>query len=132
MPAEKQFTMAELAEESGVAARTIRFYIARNLLDGPVRAGRAAPYGQSHLDRLQQIRQLQERGLTLSEITHELGADRRAPAVTAADAWWHYSIAEDVSVNVRGNVSPWRLRHIQAALAEFAARLGAGQNQEES
>ncbi len=132
MPAEKQFTLAELAEESGVAARTIRFYIARDLLDGPVRAGRSAPYGQAHLDRLGVIRKLQERGLTLSEIAHELGAGAERPAVVAADAWWHYSIAEDVSVNVRGNVSPWRLRQIQAALAEFAARLHAGQKQEES
>lgn len=127
----KQFTLAELAQESGVAARTIRFYIARGLVEGPVRAGRAAPYEERHLDRLREIRAMQERGLTLTEIAHESGPERPRPAVVAAAAWWHYSIAEDVSVNVRGAVSPWRLRQIQAALAEFAARLQAGENQEE-
>ena len=30
-------TLAELSEESGIPARTIRFYIARGLLDGPVK-----------------------------------------------------------------------------------------------
>ena len=47
--------LAELAEKAGLPGRTIRFYIARGLLPGPLKAGRGAAYGQEHLDRLREI-----------------------------------------------------------------------------
>ena len=50
-------TLAELSEESGTPARTIRFYIARGLLDGPLKAGRGAVYTAEHLARLEKIKE---------------------------------------------------------------------------
>jgi len=47
-------TLAELSEESSIPARTIRFYIARGLLDGRVKAGRGAVYTAERL-RLEKI-----------------------------------------------------------------------------
>jgi hypothetical protein len=48
-------TLAELAEDSGVPARTIRYYIARGVLPRPVVAGRGALYAKKHLERLGRI-----------------------------------------------------------------------------
>ncbi len=115
-------SLAELAEESGVPARTIRYYIARGLLPGPLVAGRAASYGPEHLERLAQIRALQGEGLTLAEIAHRL-AGRAGAELPAPTAWFSYPVAEDVIVMVKAGSAPWRLRRVQAALRSLAAAL---------
>jgi DNA-binding transcriptional MerR regulator len=74
-------TLAELADASGIPPRTVRFYIARGLLEGPEVAGRGATYGPGHLERLQKIRRLQQRGLTLAAIARELEGTKAAVAL---------------------------------------------------
>jgi len=116
-------TLAELSEESGIPARTIRFYIARGLLDGPVKSGRGAVYTAEHLARLEKIRQLQAEGRMLAEIAHELSDGPPAHPAVAPSAWWQHAIQEDVIVWVRGDVSPWRMKQIRTAVDDFASRL---------
>jgi DNA-binding transcriptional MerR regulator len=116
-------TLAELSEASGIPARTIRFYITRGLLDGPVKAGRGAVYTADHLARLEKIKQLQAEGRMLAEIAHELGGGRPVQAAVLPTPWWQHAIQEDVMVMVRGDVSPWRMKQIRAAVDDFAARL---------
>ena len=117
-------TLAELAESSGLPARTIRFYIARGLLDGPVKAGRGAAYTSEHLDRLERIKALQAEGRMLADIGRTLGTanpdESTAPEPTA---WWQHAIADDVMVWVRADMSPWRTRQVRAAIGELAAKL---------
>ena len=54
-----EVSLAELAGDTGVPERTIRFYIARGLSDGPVKAGRdgglhiRAPQAAEKIKRLQ-------------------------------------------------------------------------------
>jgi len=115
-------TLAELSEESGIPARTVRFYIARGLLEGPAKAGRAAVYSAEHLERLQKIKELQAKGRMLAEIAFELDGGP-APEQTAASPWWQHVIEDDVQVWVRGDVSPWRMKQIRAAVDHFASRL---------
>ena len=67
------FTLVELAEVSGVPARTIRFYIARGLLAPPLVGGRAACYNEEHLKELHRIKTLQRQGRTLAQIAWQLG-----------------------------------------------------------
>lgn len=119
----RPLTIAELEERSGVAARTIRFYIARGLLDGPDKPGRAAAYSPAHLERLAMIRRLQRRGLTLSEIARSLAGEGRG-TVPQPSPWWQYPVSADVLVWVRADAAPWRLRKIREALNDLAARLG--------
>ena len=69
----REFTLAELAEETGIAGRTIRYYISRGLLAGPSMAGRGATYGETHLERIDKIKELQAKGLMLTEIARALG-----------------------------------------------------------
>jgi DNA-binding transcriptional MerR regulator len=121
-------TLAELAEKSGTPARTIRFYISRGLVDGPVKAGRSAAYTASHLERLRRIKQLQAEGHALSEIAPLLGLVK-APSVRPS-SWWQYQIAEDVVVWTRADMSPWRARQVRAAIEDLTNRLGTEQEDE--
>lgn len=116
-------TLAELSALSGLPGRTIRFYIARRLIPGPAKAGRGAVYGQGHLARLREIKALQARGLGLMEIAQRVAGEARPAMSLAPTAWWQYAVAEDVTVSVRGDVSPWRLKQIKRYLAQMAAGL---------
>lgn len=116
-------TLAELSDESGVPARTIRFYIARGLLDGPVKAGRGAEYTAAHLARLEKIKGLQLEGRMLSEIVHVLSAGESRETASPPSAWWQHVIHDDVMVWVRGDVSPWRMKQIRAAIDGLSSLL---------
>src|SRR3982075_118244 len=58
----------ELAVRADISVDTIRFYQKRRLLPAPERRGRIAWYGPEHVDRLAQIRDLQQRGFSLAII----------------------------------------------------------------
>jgi len=118
-------TLAELSEESGIAARTIRFYIARGLLEGPVKAGRGAVYTAAHLGRLEEIKRLQGQGCVLAEIGRILNGPPPAETAEAPSSWWQHAIGDDVMVWVRADASPWRIKQIRAAIDEMASRVGA-------
>jgi len=116
-------TLAEIAEASGLPARTIRFYIGRGLLDGPVKGGRGAAYTAKHLARLERIQSLQARGRTLSDIARILGGVAGQSASAQPTAWWQHPVADDVIVWVRAGASPWRTRQVRAAMDEFARQV---------
>ena len=72
----QEWTLRELAAETGVSERTIRFYISRGLVDPPLRGGRGAVYGEKHKARLEAIRALQAKGNTLAAIAHCFALER--------------------------------------------------------
>lgn len=123
-------TLAELSEESGIPARTIRFYIAKGLLDSPVKAGRGAAYTTEHLDRLEKIKKLQAEGKMLVEIVHVLSGGPGAQQTATPSPWWQYVIEEDVTVWVRSDVSPWRMKQIRSAVGAMASLLQQSENSE--
>ncbi len=130
----ERLTLAELAEASGLPARTLRFYITRGLLEGPIKAGRNAEYTREHLARLERIRGLQAEGRTLSEIGRSLGGVAAEKAAAAPTAWWQHAIADDVVVWTRADMSPWRTKQVGAAIAGFARSVqevknGKGRNE---
>ena len=62
------FGLQELADRSGLPARTIRWYQSEGLLPKPAKQGRDAVYRGEHLERLELIAELRDRGLTLVAI----------------------------------------------------------------
>ena len=64
----KTFTIEELAAETDTSIRTVRYYIAENLLPGPGARGKSAVYTEDHLQRLRLIRLLTERRTPLADI----------------------------------------------------------------
>lgn len=122
-PPQQTLTLAELADQTGLAARTIRFYIARGLLAGPTVAGRGAVYTHDHIERLRRIQKLQAEGATLNEIALQLSGPSPSLALPLPDPWQGFSLSPDVTVLVRGGVPPWRMHQIRTALQEFALRI---------
>ena len=67
---ETKLTLEDLADQSGLPIRTIRYYIQEGLLDGPDTHGKFASYSPEHLDRLELISRLKDRThLPLEEIS---------------------------------------------------------------
>ena len=64
--------LKDLASESGVSVRTIRFYQQQGLLAAPGQRGPGAKYGSADLDRLRLIRLLQREHLPLAEVRKRL------------------------------------------------------------
>lgn len=81
--ADATFSLAGLAEHTGVPARTIRYYQSEGLLARPGKHGREAVYGGEHVERLELIIELRDRGLTLTAIKELVTAHH--PARTVAE-----------------------------------------------
>jgi DNA-binding transcriptional MerR regulator len=79
-----EYSLEELADVSGVPARTIRYYQSKGTLPHPERRGRDGVYGDSHLERLRLIAELQDRGLRLDAI-RDLVADETTAARSVAE-----------------------------------------------
>lgn len=120
---ESRLNLAELASQSGVPRRTIRYYISRGLLPRPESTGRGAHYGDRHRQLLERIGELKRQGHTLAEIGSILAGKPATADLPSPDQFWSYRIAPDVVVMVRSDASPWRQSRIKTALAEMAARL---------
>src|SRR2546430_13453341 len=73
-----EYRIEQLARASGMAVDTIRFYQGKGLLESPRREGRVTWYGDGHLERLQRIRDLQQRGFTLTVIRRFLDGELEA------------------------------------------------------
>lgn len=126
-------SLNELAKKSGVPERTIRYYISRGLIPGPVRGGRGAEYTEDHLAGIQKVRLLQSGGMTLAEIEYQFAqpaGDRRE--AIRPESWSMYRISPDVTVEVRDGLSPWRIRQLRSAIARLAAELAANNDHQEN
>jgi DNA-binding transcriptional MerR regulator len=69
-----ELSLDELAARSGVSGRTIRYYQSEGVLPKPRRDGREARYTHEHVERLELIAELQERGLKLEAIKDLVGS----------------------------------------------------------
>jgi len=67
-PESPAYTIDELAALARVPSRTIRFYQSRGALMAPEIRGRVAFYGRAHVERLELIAKLQDRGLRIDAI----------------------------------------------------------------
>lgn len=102
--AAKRLTIDQLAGVVKMTTRNIRAYQARGLLAPPALQGRTGYYGASHVERLEQIKRLQDEGMNLATIGKVLDGDSLAKALLEPFA----------------DEAP-----IEAPLAEFVERFGA-------
>ena len=70
-----EYRIEQLARTAGVAVDTIRFYQGKGLLSAPRREGRVTWYGDSHVERLKRIKDLQQQGFTLTVIQRFLAGE---------------------------------------------------------
>jgi DNA-binding transcriptional MerR regulator len=64
----RRLTIDQLAAKVGMTTRNIRAHQARGLVPPPVLEGRTGYYGAVHVERLLQIRRLQDEGMNLATI----------------------------------------------------------------
>jgi DNA-binding transcriptional MerR regulator len=63
-----RYRVEELAGRAGTSVDTVRFYQTRGLLPQPEREGRVVFYSEAHVERLERIRELKDKGFTLKSI----------------------------------------------------------------
>lgn len=108
-PQPHRYTMADLSRESGVSARTIRYYISEGLLQPAYGRGPTAVYDADHLLRLKYIQKLKDDRLPLQEIRdklNQLAPDDLAVAMKIqveplAEAWRRFRLHQDFEILVR-------------------------------
>ena len=67
------YTIDELTATTGIPSRTIRFYQSSGVLPKPDKRGRIAYYGPQHVERLELIGTMQDRGLRMRAIKDLVG-----------------------------------------------------------
>jgi DNA-binding transcriptional MerR regulator len=120
-PADQRYAIQDLADLADVSRRTVRYYVQEGLIPAPLGVGRGPHYGQAHLDRLLQIKDLQAAGRSLDEIHATLGGDgerrsaKREIVAVERSLWRRLQIAPGVEVHVAHDVTlpgPNRLREL--------------------
>lgn len=83
-------TVAEFARGVGMSPRNIRAHQARGLLSQPIRIGRVAYYDETHIRRIEAIKDLQRQGFNLVSIASILGVQVSTAGPTAPnlDRFW--------------------------------------------
>jgi DNA-binding transcriptional MerR regulator len=86
----------DLAHRADLTVDTVRFYQREGLLPSGVRVGRTKQYGPEHLERIQQIRDLQARRFSLAAIKALLESERQdlVDGIFAGDGGLSYSLAD--------------------------------------
>lgn len=139
---EISMSLMELAEKAGASPRTIRYYISRNILDPPLKRGPNAVYGEKHLATLNKIKELQSRGLTLTQIEMLLasGAGQeedkslygmekaesikqeidtcQAPEISNLRAYsvFAYALGDEAILLLKSRPGPWKLKALIEAI----------------
>lgn len=130
----KEFKLGELAAVAGVSPRTVRLYIAKGVLRGPIRAGRDAAYTREHLEGIRRIQELQAQGLTLAEIRLRQSGDPKDGRMARPVPFWRFEVTPDVTVEVRGGLDGWRMKRVIrgiSALTEHLSEEGEQETQNE-
>lgn len=119
--ADPRYAIQDLADLADVSRRTVRYYVQEGLIPAPLGVGRGPHYGQAHVDRLLQIKELQAAGRSLDEIRATLGSggDRRSAkrevVPVERSVWRRLQIVPGVEVHVAHDVTlpgPNRLREL--------------------
>lgn len=108
-PPEESYTIDQIAQATGLTARTIRHWTARGLLEAPPFRAAATRYGREHLERLRAIQQLREQNVRLDAIRARLNAPpppttqtpvRPAPPKYPLERWERIVLVPGVELHV--------------------------------
>lgn len=111
-PHRERLSIDELAAVTGVSRRTVHYYIQRRLIDPPLGRGRGRHYDRRHALQILKVRDLQRRGVALSDM-----ADGVLPTVARPD----------VAPNARPGAQPDAAQGTAATAAAPAGQAAAGE-----
>ena len=125
----KTYTIEQLAELTGYSRRTIRYYIQQGLLEPPAGRGRGGFYFDSHLQKLHEIRERQEKGLRLAAI-QELGRTDAEPVLPPErDVWIRYTVIPGIEFHIQRNLEESHGRRIMEIIRIIKSLLKGEQNE---
>ena len=87
-----EYSISELQALTGLSGRTVRYYVQEGLLPAPLGVGRGQHYGAAHLERLLEVKRLQQIGRALDEIRRELRGEPAPPAARRQAASVRHSV----------------------------------------
>ena len=132
-PPDATRTLDELCALTQTPKRTVRYYIQMGLLKRPVGETRAARYGESHLRRLLQIKQLSAAGFSLDRIRERLegtvGPDVYARPSGTVEQWTTLVVDEGLELSLdpdRAALSPGQVRALFREVLTLYARIKDG------
>ena len=104
----------DLAHRAELTVDTVRFYQREGLLPAGIRVGRTKQYGPEHLERIQQIRDLQARRFSLAAIKALLESERHdlVDGIFAGEGGLSYSLDDLVERSALNAALIDRLRGI--------------------
>lgn len=101
---EIKYTIEDLCDLTGFSRRTIRYYVQEGIIDPPAGRGRGGFYYDSQLQKLLQIKSLQEKGMSLTAIAQYLNQDKIAEPELQRSLWAEYEIMPGLEIRVRRDV----------------------------
>ncbi len=113
-----RYNIHDLAALASVPTRTVRFYIAKGLIDRPHGAKRGAWYEDRHLQQLLMIRRWTDAGLSLDRVRElQAGSPNEAPPRPVkpgmVEVWSRITLTDGVEIQVepgRAGMTPEQVR----------------------
>lgn len=126
-----RYTLSDLERETGVNARTIRYYISEGLLQPAYGRGPSATYDPDHLLRLQLIQRLKDERLSLKDIKerlshltpNDIAVMLKVQAEPQGETWRRYVLHPDFEITVRERGTgerPMTYEHAFDLIVEYA------------
>lgn len=81
----ERLTIDQLAAQVGMTVRNVRAYASRGLMPAPRLVGRTGYYGPAHVNRLRLVRDLLERGYTLTAVEQAMERNPQLPETPLLD-----------------------------------------------
>ena len=111
---------------TGLAKRTVRYYLQIGLIDKPLGEKRGSYYQQKHLSQLSRIKQLSEAGVSLERIRLVLGGEetplpQAPPAIGSVTVKSHLFLSPGITVVIdphEARLSPEGLRQLISDLTQ--------------
>jgi DNA-binding transcriptional MerR regulator len=130
-PRPVRYTLSDLENETGVNARTIRYYISEGLLQPAYGRGPSATYDPDHLLRLQLIQRLKDERLSLRDIKERLShltpddiaVILKVQTQPEAEVWRRFQLHADLEISVRDRQAgerPLTHEHAFDLIVEYA------------
>ena len=113
-PEAETWRIDDLAQRAGLTVDTVRFYQREGLVPAGIRVGRTKQYGPEHLERIQQIRDLQARRFSLAAIKALLESERHdlVDGIFAGEGGLSYSLDDVVERSALSAALVDRLRGV--------------------
>jgi len=126
----KQYTIEELCELTGFSRRTIRYYVQEGLIDPPAGRGRGGFYFDSHLNKLRQIKALQDDGLRLSQIQEVLKIGKKPEMAPLREIWIRYPVEPGIEIHIQRELDESERKKLVEIIRVAKSILKGGTNDE--